>query len=418
MPQRSSADVTADEWVLKRFSRTNTTRAPRLRDPLALRGRKTALAGGGSGGGGGHGGSGSSSRHTLRHKGGRMTAGPPVGQAAAKKKPKKQPKPINASLLEPVGPRPPPCPDNSLPRTVRLKAAGRQWACAHPTVRRAINGSGPMPLVWSQELVTTRKVFMNENPFETSKFRPFMTQLPPSSNLSEILHGSGGLRCSTCDTCAVVGASGSLLNRRHGALINAHEVVIRPNWLRMKGFEDVVGTRTDLNLFFGVEGMIDQFDVAQRKLPREQRALGLVTPASDRSVASFFRHMSRMHKNRTRSCRKDCTGVYLLSDDVYHRALGELCRATGGGCTWQKATSRMRPSTGFFSVMLAMQLCRKVSLFGLTTDPCQPFHYYGTPKAQCTHAIPAENDESVHWFEKEHAIYHELEKGGRVTVYS
>ena len=78
----------------------------------------------------------------------------------------------------------------------------------------------------------------------------------------------------------------------------------------------------------------------------------------------------------------------------------------------------MRPSTGFFSVVLAMQLCRKVSLFGLTTDPCQPFHYYGSPKEKCTHEIPAENDESIHWFEKEHAIYHEYEKGGRLTVYS
>ena len=39
-----------------------------------------------------------------------------------------------------------------------------------------------------------------------------------------------------------------------------------------------------------VEGMIDQFERAQLALPREQRAVGLVTSASDRSVASFFRH--------------------------------------------------------------------------------------------------------------------------------
>jgi hypothetical protein len=94
-----------------------------------------------------------------------------------------------------------------------------------------------------------------------------------------------------------------------------------------------------LNLFFGLETMIDQFDAAQRLLPLEQRAIGLVTPASDRSVASFFRHMSRMHKNTTRSCRGACTAVALMADDVYHRALGTLCSATDGGCTWQKATS-------------------------------------------------------------------------------
>ena len=58
----------------------------------------------------------------------------------------------------------------------------------------------------------------------------------------------------------------------------------------------------------------------------------------------------------------------------------------------------------------------EVSLFGLTTDPCQPFHYYGSPKEKCTHEIPAENDESIHWFEKEHAIYDELQRKGALTV--
>jgi hypothetical protein len=280
-----------------------------------------------------------------------------------------------------------------------------------------------IPLIWSRELVAQRQAFRNENPFETSKFNFFASQLPATSNLSALLR-DGAMRCSSCDTCAVVGASGSLLRHKHGALIDAHEVVIRPNWLpnsrsHLNNFGPVVGARTDLNLFFGMEGMIDQFDTTMSRIPPRDRAIGLVTSASDRSVASFFRHMSRVHKNHTRSCStSSCPGVYLLTDDVYHRALGELCDATDGGCTWQRTTSRMRPSTGFFSVVLALQLCRKVSLFGLTTDPCRPFHYYGPPKAKCTTEIPAANDESVHWFEKEHEIYHRLEKEGKLTIYS
>ena len=70
--------------------------------------------------------------------------------------------------------------------------------------------------------------------------------------------------------------------------------------------------------------------------------------------------------------------------------------------------------------MLALQLCRRASLFGLTTDPCQPFHYYGAPKAVCSAKleIPKQNDESVHWFEKEHEIYADLQSRGRLTVFS
>ena len=74
----------------------------------------------------------------------------------------------------------------------------------------------------------------------------------------------------------------------------------------------------------------------------------------------------------------------------------------------------MRPSTGF----ICDQICRNVSLFGLTDDPRQPFHYYGEPKATCTKAIPTKNDEPLHWFEKEHEIYARWHRAGRLTVYS
>jgi hypothetical protein len=80
--------------------------------------------------------------------------------------------------------------------------------------------------------------------------------------------------------------------------------------------------------------------------------------------------------------------------------------------------SKMRPSTGFFSVVVAMQLCGNVSLFGFQSDHCQPFHYYGPPKKECTAAIPKVNDETVHWFEREHAIYRSWAEKGMVTVYS
>ena len=77
-----------------------------------------------------------------------------------------------------------------------------------------------------------QRVFRNENPFETSKFGPFLPQLPPVSNMSTILrHGlcalaavsaidhlpapaaeaGRGFRAMECDTCAVAGGSDSLL---------------------------------------------------------------------------------------------------------------------------------------------------------------------------------------------------------------
>lgn len=130
----------------------------------------------------------------------------------------------------------------------------------------------PAPIRVAQ--VSSRPVFLNENPFPTRKFTNFLPQLPLNSSIAQLWHGG----CDACDTCAVVGASGSSLQYAHGPLIDGHQVVLRPNWLLTKGFESVVGTRTNINLFFGVEGMIEQFDTEMSKLPKVQRALGLVTP--------------------------------------------------------------------------------------------------------------------------------------------
>ena len=158
---------------------------------------------------------------------------------------------LNASLLPQIGPVPP-CPMTTLeklPAKTRFKAASRQHKCAQPGVTDPLDVR--IPLVWSRELVSSQRLFRNENPFETTKFKPFLQQLPRTSNMSRIVReglctspSSGG----ACDTCAVVGASGSLLVRRHGALIDAHEVVLRPNWLLTKGYENIVGTRTDRTL--------------------------------------------------------------------------------------------------------------------------------------------------------------------------
>ena len=84
----------------------------------------------------------------------------------------------------------------------------------------------------------------------------------------------------------------------------------------------------------------------------------------------------------------------------------------------------MRPSSGFFAVLAALQSCRNVTLFGFTSDPCLPFHYYGKRPSKCVPgrpykmAVPKENDEVVHWFDKEHELYHEWQRNGWLKVHS
>ena len=293
----------------------------------------------------------------------------------------------------------------------------RRKTCRLPAIVAAGASSATrLPVVWSRELVQAQSEFVSESPFATSKFSSFMAQLPANASVSSVL----GCRAAVCESCAVVGASGTLLSHDDGKRIDAHEVVIRPNWLILRAYERHVGTRTSLNIIFALENMVDQFVRSQRKLPVAQRATGLATP-SKRSISSYFRYMGRLKKNVTHKYHRQRTGdapLLLLSDSMYLAAISALCRATGEGCVWPTRSSSMRPSTGLYGVLVALHSCAKVSLFGLTSDPCAPFHYYGPNKTTCTLRVPKENDEPVHWFEKEHELYYEWQRQGRLQIHS
>jgi hypothetical protein len=191
-----------------------------------------------------------------------------------------------------------------------------------------------------------------------------------------------------------------------------------------QGYTQHVGTRTTLNVIFALENMLDQFVRSQRKLPAGRRAIGLATPSSKRALNSYFRYLGRLKTNASHALhrpRPDDAPLLLLADDLWLQATNHLCAATNMGCSWYAGTSRsstMRPSSGFYAVLVALQLCSSVSLFGLTSDPCAPFHYYGPKKHGCTLAVPKENDEHVHWLEKEHEISARWQQQGLLRIYS
>ena len=95
--------------------------------------------------------------------------------------------------------------------------------------------------------------------------------------------------CDDCASCAVVGASGTLLREKHGAQIDAAQVVLRPNWVRTKGYEDHVGTRTSINLFFGHLGAAinPAMSIGARLVPTVLGGWGPLALAGARSYGKF-----------------------------------------------------------------------------------------------------------------------------------
>jgi len=292
------------------------------------------------------------------------------------------------------------------------KTRTRMATCQRPAVIAAGAAAQSVPVLWSRRQVHEQTSFSNEAPFHTRAFERYLPQLPAQPSMKGLWPGG----CDECSSCAVVGASGSLLKFRHGPDIDAHEVVLRANWLKLRNYEQRVGRKTSINVIFALENMVDQFEKAQRRLPPDKRAVGLVTSSSKRSLNSFFRYLGRRRLNRTLATDQP---LYLLSDQLWLKATAHLCEATNGGCVWASRSSTMRPSSGFWSVLIALHACRNVSLFGLTSDdPCMPFHYYGSPPADCSGRIPKANDEHVHWFAKEHEIYRRWQREGRLRIFS
>jgi len=259
--------------------------------------------------------------------------------------------------------------------------------------QRAVKKLDRVPLLMSSVQAAKQSNFDTETPLPTAGLA--LELLPASSRLDA--NGFGERR-----TCAVVGASGSLLAARQGALIDAHQQVIRINRVVTRGFEEHVGSRTTLNLFWGHRAHLDAWLARQRGLPPTARARGLVVPVKAMDVSFFFSAAA----NLSREATPPPAPLLLVSDKVYLKAVEHMCRATDSGREWPTACPVIRPSSGLLAVVWALQACRNVSLFGLSTgDACAPFHYFDPPPSPCSLAVPERYNHPFHWFEREHALY-------------
>ena len=313
---------------------------------------------------------------------------PPPPPPPHPKKPQKPPKSENEH------PKKPPKSDDE-PTQLRRQQCNTK-------IVKDVGGAKHFPLLASQSVAKTR-MFHAEHLLSTDGLQ--LHRLPTSSRLDD--NGFGARR-----SCAVVGASGSVLDARRGREIDAHDAVARINVVRTAGFEEHVGRRTSWNFFWGHKVHLDSFEEATRKLPAARRQIGLVVPVKALDVTFFFEAAA----NRSGG---GGAPLFLASDRVYNRALAHLCKATRSGAEWPTESPFMRPSSGLLAVVFALQACRNVTLYGLTNPkPCAPHHYFDAPPKPCSSAVPTKYDHPFHWFEREHELYAAWAAEGRLTLAS
>jgi len=192
----------------------------------------------------------------------------------------------------------------------------------------------------------------------------------------------------TNQSVAVVGSSGHLLERDYASLIDSHDVVIRFNHARVKGYEGFVGNKTthrvvNQHVFKGTTP-VDRFPKADKNfIPNLQNQnILLIRPFFDSSI----------YKKRSPN-----NPVVILSDEnwnEYRKILG----------------NSKDPSVGFIGVMVAVSSSTNVSVFGFDQTNKGILH-----KRHYWEEIQYHNN--FHNYNPEKEIFKQLEELGKIKIY-
>ncbi|XP_023671706.1 alpha-N-acetylgalactosaminide alpha-2,6-sialyltransferase 3 isoform X3 [Paramormyrops kingsleyae] len=181
----------------------------------------------------------------------------------------------------------------------------------------------------------------------------------------------------SCDTCSVVSSSGQILGRLAGAEIDRASCVWRMNSAPTRGFEADVGHRTSLRV------------VSHTSVPLlVQRQHYFFGQANDTVYVVWgpLRNMRRDGRgvvyNMLRQVMESYpqARVYVTTEERMNHCDRVFKEETGK----DRIQSGSYLSTGWFTLILAMDMCKEIHVYGMINDTyCRtegyrkvPYHYY------------------------------------------
>eukprot|EP00873_Tetraselmis_striata_P013619 jgi/Tetstr1/433883/TSEL_023063.t1 len=218
-------------------------------------------------------------------------------------------------------------------------------------------------------------------------------------------------------TCALVGNSGSLLAARHGAAIDAADVVLRFNEAPTLGLEAHVGNRTTHRMLNHVwaRGYADSkavrpgFRLRQGYHPLEPNVTLLVNACVPARYCSLPRDFAQLHA-RMAAVRPDVQVAYTSK-----RVVGAANRLLSiyGSCVYAGARQRApAPTTGLAAMVLLLKLCQSVTLYGMgERQPGAAYHYYDQG-----HGTTIRQGFRAHDFQLERSLLRDLTSRGYLRV--
>ncbi|XP_076013237.1 CMP-N-acetylneuraminate-beta-galactosamide-alpha-2,3-sialyltransferase 1-like [Genypterus blacodes] len=162
-----------------------------------------------------------------------------------------------------------------------------------------------------------------------------------------------------CRTCSVVGNSGNLKGSQYGRLIDRSDLIIRMNQGPTVGFEEDVGTRTTHHFLYPESAMDLDNDTSLVLIPfKVQDLQWLISALTTGTIKrTYMPVLSRIKANKDK--------VLILNPTFFKYVYD----------SWMDGHGRY-PSTGFLSLLFALHVCDKVSVFGFGANQEGIWHHY------------------------------------------
>jgi hypothetical protein len=184
-------------------------------------------------------------------------------------------------------------------------------------------------------------------------------------------------------TVAVVGSSGNLLKHKYGPEIDKHDVIIRFNQARVKGYEEFVGSRTDIRIvnchvLTGTTDTSLYSNYDKNFIPNLPPQLLVV------SKPTYYNKQKRSPHNE----------VVLLSDD-FHKYCERILN-TGKD-----------PSVGFLGTIMALNSKTVPSIYGFDQSATVDNKHYWEHVKKIG---------KFHKFSREKEIFKQLQEQGKIKI--
>ncbi|XP_026175731.1 CMP-N-acetylneuraminate-beta-galactosamide-alpha-2,3-sialyltransferase 4 isoform X2 [Mastacembelus armatus] len=182
-----------------------------------------------------------------------------------------------------------------------------------------------------------------------------------------------------CRSCVVIGNSFAIKNSSLGSMINKYDVVIRLNDAPVKGYEDDVGNRTTMRLFYPESasynpGLHNEPDTLMVLVPFKQQDL--------RWLKEILYNEKRIRKGFWKPPPQiwlgDVSKIRVLDPHFLQQTAERLLHIP---LQPKSKQNPVHPTTGILAVFVALNYCDVVHIAGFgypsSKSQKQPIHYYG-----------------------------------------